>query len=183
MASWLELQEAIEAYKSKTDEYLKRYEEAEIKRAKAARAESFGTLELSPATRMYKVFTLRQLVVLLPMLRRLRPRLSLTARPLNRGCKLLRTVCGSLNTDSKTRAGNPLIWRFYASASPKRWKMSANSTSKTLLSVTSPLIRRARSTKVRLDLSWKERVANILHCCSRTCATQRRLVLFRMTFR
>ena len=37
-----ELQEAIEAYKSKTDEYLKRYEEAEINRAKAARAEAFG---------------------------------------------------------------------------------------------------------------------------------------------
>lgn len=40
----LELQEAIEAYKSKTDEYLKRYEEAEINRAKAARAEAFGPL-------------------------------------------------------------------------------------------------------------------------------------------
>ena len=37
-----ELQEAIEAYKTKTDEYLKRYEEAEINRAKAARAEAFG---------------------------------------------------------------------------------------------------------------------------------------------
>ena len=32
----------MEAYKTKTDEYLKRYEEAEINRAKAARAEAFG---------------------------------------------------------------------------------------------------------------------------------------------
>ena len=39
---YTELQEAIDAYKSKTDEYLKRYEEAEINRAKAARAEAFG---------------------------------------------------------------------------------------------------------------------------------------------
>ena len=38
----IELQEAIEAYKSKTDEYLKRYEAAEINRAKAARAEAHG---------------------------------------------------------------------------------------------------------------------------------------------
>ena len=38
----IELQEAMEAYKTKTDEYLKRYEEAEINRAKAARAEAFG---------------------------------------------------------------------------------------------------------------------------------------------
>ncbi|RDX42040.1 hypothetical protein OH76DRAFT_150576 [Lentinus brumalis] len=44
-----ELQEAIEAYKSKTDEYLKRYEEAEIKRAKAARAESFARRALADA--------------------------------------------------------------------------------------------------------------------------------------
>ena len=40
-----ELQEAIEAYKSKTDEYLKRYEEAEINRAKAARGEAFGMFD------------------------------------------------------------------------------------------------------------------------------------------
>ncbi len=38
------MQEAIDAYKNKTDEYLKRYEEAEINRAKAARAEAFGML-------------------------------------------------------------------------------------------------------------------------------------------
>ena len=38
----IELQEPMEAYKTKTDDYLKRYEEAEINRAKAARAEAFG---------------------------------------------------------------------------------------------------------------------------------------------
>ncbi|KAI0666368.1 nonmuscle myosin heavy chain b [Trametes maxima] len=44
-----ELQEAIEAYKTKTDEYLKRYEEAEINRAKAARAEAFARRALADA--------------------------------------------------------------------------------------------------------------------------------------
>ena len=49
----LELQEAIDAYKTKTDEYLKRYEEAEINRAKAARAEAFGKLSLVSALCLY----------------------------------------------------------------------------------------------------------------------------------
>ncbi|CDO73933.1 hypothetical protein BN946_scf185016.g90 [Trametes cinnabarina] len=44
-----ELQEAIDAYKTKTDEYLKRYEEAEINRAKAARAEAFTRRALADA--------------------------------------------------------------------------------------------------------------------------------------
>ena len=37
-----ELQEAVETYKSKTDSYLRRLEEAEIAKAKAVRAEAFG---------------------------------------------------------------------------------------------------------------------------------------------
>ncbi|TBU22235.1 hypothetical protein BD311DRAFT_869504 [Dichomitus squalens] len=44
-----ELQEAIDAYKTKTDEYLKRYEEVEIKPAKAARAEPFARRALADA--------------------------------------------------------------------------------------------------------------------------------------
>ena len=37
-----ELQEAVETYKTKTDGYLRRLEEAEIAKAKAVRAEAFG---------------------------------------------------------------------------------------------------------------------------------------------
>ncbi|KAI0780379.1 hypothetical protein BD413DRAFT_718 [Trametes elegans] len=48
-----ELQEAIEAYKTKTDEYLKRYEEAEINRAKAARAEAFARRALADAEKSH----------------------------------------------------------------------------------------------------------------------------------
>ena len=39
----VELQEAVETYKSKTDSYLRRLEEAEIAKAKASRAEQHGT--------------------------------------------------------------------------------------------------------------------------------------------
>ncbi|KAI0828577.1 nonmuscle myosin heavy chain b [Trametes gibbosa] len=52
-----ELQEAIEAYKSKTDEYLKRYEEAEINRAKAARAEAFARRALADAEKAQATIT------------------------------------------------------------------------------------------------------------------------------
>jgi hypothetical protein len=38
----IELQEAVETYKAKTDSYLRRLEEAEIAKAKASRAEAFG---------------------------------------------------------------------------------------------------------------------------------------------
>ncbi|TBU21401.1 nonmuscle myosin heavy chain b [Dichomitus squalens] len=48
-----ELQEAIDAYKTKTDEYLKRYEEAEINRAKAARAEAFARRALADAEKAH----------------------------------------------------------------------------------------------------------------------------------
>ncbi len=37
-----ELQEAVETYKTKTESYLRRLEEAEIAKAKAVRAEAFG---------------------------------------------------------------------------------------------------------------------------------------------
>ena len=37
-----ELKEAVETYKTKTDSYLQRLEEAEIAKAKAVRAEAFG---------------------------------------------------------------------------------------------------------------------------------------------
>lgn len=39
-----ELKEAVETYKTKTDSYLQRLEEAEIAKAKALRAEAFGKL-------------------------------------------------------------------------------------------------------------------------------------------
>lgn len=38
----VELKEAVETYKTKTDSYLQRLEEAEIAKAKAVRAEAFG---------------------------------------------------------------------------------------------------------------------------------------------
>lgn len=37
----IELKEAVETYKTKTDSYLQRLEEAEIAKAKAVRAEAF----------------------------------------------------------------------------------------------------------------------------------------------
>jgi hypothetical protein len=42
LIAFVELKEAVETYKTKTDSYLQRLEEAEIAKAKAVRAEAFG---------------------------------------------------------------------------------------------------------------------------------------------